>query len=82
MGRVLGVPLEFFSEQDSDVGEWHKLQEDFEHFCELPLELRNLLSVRLIGATWSWRCGWQPCPLVLYGRLPRVVGNHLLRSLE
>ncbi len=41
MGRVLGVPLEFFSEQDSDVGEWHKLQEDFEHFCELPLELRE-----------------------------------------
>lgn len=41
--RALGVPLDYFLDRDSEVGEWHQLQADFEQFKQLPEALRDFV---------------------------------------
>ena len=41
--RALNTPLSFFLDKDSETGRWHLLQEQFEQFKELPLELRSFI---------------------------------------
>ncbi len=39
--EVLDLPLEVFMNQEGPVGEWHRNQRAFEHFSQLPVELRS-----------------------------------------
>jgi transcriptional regulator with XRE-family HTH domain len=41
--RALGIPMDYFLDRHSDVGEWHALQEEFQRFVELPIEMREFL---------------------------------------
>ena len=41
MARALVMPLDFFLDSNSKVGMWHQAQQEFEHFTELPAELRE-----------------------------------------
>lgn len=51
IGRALNVPLEYFADQDSEIGEWHRLQEQFELFKALPSEVRDFV-VRPINSSY------------------------------
>jgi len=41
--RALVSPLDFFLDSDSEVGMWHQAQQEFEHFTELPAEMREFV---------------------------------------
>ncbi len=41
--RVLDLSLDYFIDQDSEVGQWHKSQVEYEKFTELPAELRDFV---------------------------------------
>ncbi len=41
--RALNVPLDYFIDQDSEVGHWHKRQAEYEKFIGLPAELRDFI---------------------------------------
>lgn len=43
LARALEVPLDVFVDQDSVVGTWHALQEKFEQFVELPVEMQDFV---------------------------------------
>jgi transcriptional regulator with XRE-family HTH domain len=39
--EVLDLPMEEFMNQEGPVGEWHRNQRAFEHFSNLPQDLRR-----------------------------------------
>jgi len=41
--RELNISLDYFIDQDSEVGQWHKCQVEYEKFAELPAELRDFV---------------------------------------
>ena len=41
--RALNVSLEYFTDHDSEVGQWHKRQVEYEKFDALPTELRDFI---------------------------------------
>jgi transcriptional regulator with XRE-family HTH domain len=43
ISSALNVSLDLFFDKESDVGEWHKLQEQFERFKAMPAELRDFV---------------------------------------
>ncbi len=43
VGRALNVSLEVFFDKESEVGQWHKLQEQFERFKKLSPEMRDFV---------------------------------------
>ncbi len=43
LARALAVPLDYFIDQESEVGEWHKLQEQYESFVELSDDIREFV---------------------------------------
>ncbi len=43
LARALAVPIDFFEDQDSDVGIWHQLQDQFKQFSALPAEIRDFV---------------------------------------
>lgn len=43
VARALGVTLDFFMDSQNEVGAWHRLQEEFERFRELPAEMREFV---------------------------------------
>ncbi len=43
VSRALNVSLDVFFDKESDVGQWHKLQEQFERFKQLSPELRDFV---------------------------------------
>lgn len=43
VARALGVTLDFFMDSQNEVGAWHRLQEEFERFRELPAEIREFV---------------------------------------
>jgi len=51
VGRMLNVPLEYFADQDSEIGEWQRLQLQFDQFKALPAELREFV-VRPINRSY------------------------------
>jgi len=43
IGRTLNVSLDVFFDKESEVGQWHKLQGQFEQFKEMPSEMRDFV---------------------------------------
>ena len=43
IGRALNLPLDFFMDKDSEVGQWHQLQQQFQRMKEMPPELREFV---------------------------------------
>ncbi|MBN2002608.1 MAG: helix-turn-helix transcriptional regulator [Anaerolineae bacterium] len=43
VSRALNISLDVFFDKESEVGQWHKLQEQFERFKQLPPELRDFV---------------------------------------
>jgi transcriptional regulator with XRE-family HTH domain len=43
LARALAVPIDVFMDYNSEVGQWHRLKEDFERFAELPEEVREFV---------------------------------------
>lgn len=43
VARALVSPLDIFLDSDSEVGMWHQAQQEFEHFTELPAEIREFV---------------------------------------
>jgi transcriptional regulator with XRE-family HTH domain len=41
--RALNVPLDYFADHDSEVGQWHKRQLEYERFDALPDEIRDFV---------------------------------------
>jgi len=45
LAQHLKLPLEYFlDEQEGPVGEWHRQQEAWLHFCELPKEIQDFVT--------------------------------------
>jgi transcriptional regulator with XRE-family HTH domain len=45
LAQNLKLPLEYFlDEQEGPVGEWHRQQEAWLHFCELPKEIQDFVT--------------------------------------
>lgn len=49
--RALNVPLDYFTDEDSEIGDWQRLQAQFEQFKSLPTELRDFV-VRPINRSY------------------------------
>jgi len=43
IGRALNVSLDVFFDRESEIGQWHKLQGQFERFKEMPAEMRDFV---------------------------------------
>ncbi len=43
VGRALNISVEVFLDQESEVGQWHKLQDEFDRFTELSPEMRDFI---------------------------------------
>jgi len=43
IARALNVSLDVFFDKESEVGQWHKFQEQFERFKEMPAEMRDFV---------------------------------------
>jgi transcriptional regulator with XRE-family HTH domain len=41
--RALNVSLDYFVDHDSEVGQWHKRQAEYDKFNELPADLRDFI---------------------------------------
>jgi transcriptional regulator with XRE-family HTH domain len=43
ISRALNIPIDVFTDKDSEIGQWHELQEQFKQFKELDGEIRDFV---------------------------------------
>lgn len=43
VGRALNLSLDYFLDKDSEIGQWHQLQQQFARMTEMPPELREFV---------------------------------------